>query len=322
MTCLKRLLCSCLLLLAGCGLLPESTETAPDVASETATSISDSEMTESENAVSMTAEPSLKESTSPSASKNRSKRPKPPRGRTSVEGRPLDYSTHGYGAETIMILGGIHGNEPASAVLVEKLAANLNVHPLLLKGKRVVTSPLLNPDGLERNTRGNANRIDLNRNFATRNRKSGKRSGYEPLSEPEAVFIADLIAYYKPVRILSVHQPLKCVDWDGPGKELARALSETSGLPMKKLGSLPGSLGSYAGIELGIPIITLELPRRVEERGEDFIWEKYGETMLRFIQFSDEKKGDAGQPDSGDQQEPNAQKESEAKNESGKRALG
>ncbi|MFH2001028.1 MAG: DUF2817 domain-containing protein [Planctomycetota bacterium] len=216
-------------------------------------------------------------------------RPDPPRDRTSVEGRLLEYSTHGYGAETVMILGGIHGNEPAGTLLVERLAPYLDVNPFLIQNKRVILAPALNTYGLAGNQRTNANGIDLNRNFATANRKPRKLHGRQPLSEPESVFIVDLIACYRPMRILTLHQPLACVDWDGPGRDLARALSETSGLPLKKLGSLPGSLGSYAGVELGIPIITLELPRGVERWEGEVLWEKYGETLLRFIQFDSDE---------------------------------
>ena len=85
----------------------------------------------------------------------------------------------------------------------------------------------------------------------------------KPLSEPEAAFIAALIDRYDPARIITLHQfisqhqPKGCVDWDGPARELAKEMAEASGLPLQKLGARPGSLGSYAGVELQIPTITL-----------------------------------------------------------------
>jgi len=124
--------------------------------------------------------------------------------------------------------------------------------------------PVINPDGLAAGTRGNANRVDLNRNFPTSNRKNIPEFGMEGFSEPESRAPGMLQKRYQPELIISIHQPLACIDYDGPGREIAEAMSEYCDLPVKKLGAMPGSYGSYAGLELNIPIITFEM-RNVEE---------------------------------------------------------
>jgi protein MpaA len=143
--------------------------------------------------------------------------------------------------------------------------------------------PNTNPDGLFHGTRTNARGVDLNRNFQTRNWKPKTRHGARPLSEPESRFIQELITKYNPSIILSFHDPIACVDWDGPAEELARAFSEASGLPLNKLGTRPGSLGAYAGVDLGIPILTVELPGETAFQTPKEIWDRYGYALIKMI---------------------------------------
>lgn len=203
----------------------------------------------------------------------------------SVEGRPLLCSVYGSGEETVMILGGIHGNEPASAVLARELCAYLEQHPDECGNATVVVAPAVNPDGLAHGKRTNARGVDLNRNFDASNRRNSERFGYAPLSEPESQYIAALIERYQPDRMVSLHQPIACVDWDGPAEDLARAVSEASGLPMKKLGARSGSLGSYAGEELDIPVITIELPGKASSMDPEEVWRHYGMMLRVVIQY-------------------------------------
>jgi protein MpaA len=202
----------------------------------------------------------------------------------SVQGRSIEYSVHGRSEQTVFILGAIHGNEPASAVLVKGLQNYLNENPqlVILTYRRIVVLPVANPDGLAAGTRANANSVNLNRNFSAANRINSAKYGYIALSEPESKAITKLIKKYKPDRIVSVHQPLGCVDYDGPAYEVAAAVSEACGLPVRKLGAMPGSLGSYAGEMMNIPIITLELPNGPEETVQQEI---YRRALLTAIEF-------------------------------------
>ena len=181
----------------------------------------------------------------------------------SVEGRPIRGYVIGKGPETLLLLGVIHGNEPEGEPLLEKLAARLRRRPDELGEKRVIIVPVANPDGLARKTRLNARGVDLNRNFPAGNWAAAARHGEHPSSEPETRAILKILRRHEPSRILAVHSPLHCVNYDGPAEEIAQELAIASGYPLKEsIGyPTPGSLGSYAGTDLGIPTITLELPR-------------------------------------------------------------
>lgn len=204
----------------------------------------------------------------------------------SVQGRAIRSWIYGRGERTVLILGGIHGSEPAGAGLCEALREYLAKHPEALARRRVVVAPAVNPDGLAAATRTNARGVDLNRNFDTSNRRPSRRHGLRPLSEPESRYIAELLRRFTPDAIVTLHQPVACVDYDGPARALARAMSQASGLPVRKLGAMPGSLGSYAGVDLGIPVVTLELPAAASRWDRIALWNKYGEAMLVAIRLT------------------------------------
>lgn len=203
----------------------------------------------------------------------------------SVQGRDIRCRIFGDGAETILILAGIHGSEPAGTPLVERLAEHLQANRNLLTGKQVLLIPVANPDGLSVGMRGNARGVDLNRNFEAANRENSRVYGMVGLSEPESRALHGLIVTYRPDRIVSIHQPLNCIDYDGQASNLARAMGSECDLPVRKLGARPGSLGAYAGETLGIPIITMELPSQASSWSQDTLWQRYGKALLEAISY-------------------------------------
>jgi protein MpaA len=204
---------------------------------------------------------------------------------TSVEGRPIECLEIGSGSQCILLLATIHGNESAGTPLLQKLVQFSRQHAELLQDRKLVLVPIANPDGYVHQKRFNSHGIDLNRNFATTNRESNRRYGITELSEPESKLLFRLLDQYQPARIISIHQPLTCIDYDGPAAEIAARMAEYCDLPMKRVGSRPGSLGSYAGVDLGIPIITLELPRSASYRLPGNLWHKYGPALLAFVSY-------------------------------------
>lgn len=188
----------------------------------------------------------------------------------SVEDRPIRAHLLGEATgPTLLLLGAIHGDEPGSDVLVRGFEDWLRAHPIECKGLRIVVCSPLNPDGLLRGTRQNARGIDLNRNFPAKNFRASARRGRQPLSQPESRFVARLLETYQPDLVLTVHQPRRSVNWDGPAEDLARAMARHNGYrPEATVGyPTPGSLGSWVGIDQQIPIITLELPRKPGPKG-------------------------------------------------------
>ncbi len=206
---------------------------------------------------------------------------------TSIGGKPIRCEVYGDGPDVLMIIATIHGNEAAGTPLVAAFGEWLAAHPSELIGRRVVIVPVANPDGMAANERFNARGVDLNRNFPAGNwqPQDVKLHGDTPLSEPESRVLMQLVCRYFPNRIISIHQPVTCVDYDGPAKELADLMAAACPLPVKKLGGRPGSLGSFIGNTLGKPIITWELP---EDAGMDpkELWNVYGEAMIAALRFS------------------------------------
>lgn len=204
----------------------------------------------------------------------------------SVRGRPISAYVIGDGDDTVMIMAVIHGDEVSGAPLVHKLADYLGGHPSLMDNRRVILVPVVNPDGMALNCRENTRGIDLNRNFEAGNRINNGANGFHPLSEPETQALRKLIQEYKPDRIVSIHQPLNCIDYDGPGQALASRIAEACRLPIHKLGARPGSLGSYTGETLGIPTVTMELPREASKLSQAGLWSQYGPALLAAVTYS------------------------------------
>ncbi|QQE10345.1 DUF2817 domain-containing protein [Planctomycetota bacterium] len=207
----------------------------------------------------------------------------------SVENRPISATTFTDTAssnpETVLLVCGIHGNEAAATPSFWQLITFIEENSTLVENKSVIIVPALNPDGIHKKQRHNAHGIDLNRNFGANNRKNSNRYGREALSEPESQILHELILKTKPDRIVMMHQPLKCIDYDGPAKELAEHMAKFTSLPVKKLGSRPGSLGSWAGNDLNIPIITFELHRDANSQPPNVIWERYINAIVASITF-------------------------------------
>ena len=91
-----------------------------------------------------------------------------------------------------------------------------------------------------------------------------------------------VIDEFSPRRILAVHSPLHCVNFDGPAEDVSRRMAEASAYPLRpSLGyPTPGSLGSYMGVDRRIPTVTLELRRY---RSEAAAWTELKEALLAFL---------------------------------------
>ena len=88
-----------------------------------------------------------------------------------------------------------------------------------------------------------------------------------------------------PARVVTIHQAADLLDYDGPGEALARAMAAASPLPVERLGSRPGSLGSWVGLDLEVPIVTVELPRSADALDAEGSWELYGAMLVEALRF-------------------------------------
>lgn len=203
----------------------------------------------------------------------------------SVEGRPMVCYQYGKGPRALLVKASIHGTEGAGTPLTLRLMEWLDAHPEAWENARIFVLPISNPDGLEAHKRFNAKGIDLNRNFPAENREDTARFGQAALSEPESRALHDFILRIQPDVIVAIHQPLVCVDYDGPApaEALAKRMAASTGLPLNKLGARPGSLGAWFGETLRRPILTLELPRTLTD-DPDRLWSKYGPALRELVE--------------------------------------
>jgi len=218
----------------------------------------------------------------------------------SLAGTEIVCELYGQGEDVLLVLATIHGNESAGTPLVAEFGKWLRAHPEELTGRTAAIIPVANPDGMAKSVRLNDNGVDLNRNFPAGNwgEADVKPHGETPLSEPESRTVMRAICQYFPDRIVSIHQPLECVDYDGPAEELARAMADACPLKLEKLGGLPGSLGSFAGETLRIPIVTLELPKEAPHDGPQ-LWKTYGPALVAALRY--EHRTPKGMGDSADE---------------------
>ncbi len=192
----------------------------------------------------------------------------PMEGCLSKEGEPiLMYDRPGKSdGKRILVLSLIHGNElPAGVVGFRWIRRLQKISPH--NSWKVL--PVVNPDGVKAVTRTNANKIDLNRHFPTKDwdaeainywKKHGaqpqKFPGDKAASEPEVQCLVKLIDNYKPDLIVSLHTPFSVLDYDGDKRQ-----PKYKPMLWKSLGNYPGSLGRYAWAERGIPVLTVEMPQ-------------------------------------------------------------
>lgn len=203
----------------------------------------------------------------------------------SVQRRSIRATTFGHGPRRVLWIGGIHGDERESALCTANLLdAVAGVRDAEARVTLMVIEDL-NPDGTAANTRGNANGVDLNRNFPAANFRDARRFGGEPLSQPESRLLYDVILEFKPNAVIVLHswRDAHFVNFDGPGRHLAERFSQLSGYELREsteIAPTPGSLGSWVGGTLRLPILTIEYERGREPHAA---WEDTRAALLAVI---------------------------------------
>ena len=176
----------------------------------------------------------------------------------SLQGRPIRVvevgSRHG---TRVLVVGCIHGNEPAGIAVARALER------LSPPGVDLWILPDLNPDGVAAGTRGNADGVDLNRNFPFRWRpRTGVfASGSRPLSEREARIAYRLVLRLHPRVTVWFHQHLDLVWASGGNRRVERVFAQVSGLRYRSLPALGGSAIDWQNNALpGTTAFAAELP--------------------------------------------------------------
>lgn len=203
----------------------------------------------------------------------------------SVQGRPIRVKSIGTGRRHVLFIGGIHGDEPEGWYTTTQLPKAFSDQGLA----DTVTLTILedaNPDGRAAYTRGNANGVDVNRNFPASNFDgSNPANGSSPLSQPESRAVVTTINRVEPALVLVFHSWVnrEFINFDGPARAVADRFSSTSGLLVEESNSFaptPGSLGSYVGRDRGIPLLTIEVRKGSDPHA---VWHQLERALINAI---------------------------------------
>jgi protein MpaA len=167
----------------------------------------------------------------------------------------------------VLVVGSIHGNEPAGRAVVHRLRREQPPRNVALW---LVVD--VNPDGSARGTRQNAHGVDLNRNFPYRWRRAGTPgsqyySGPRPFSEPETRAIRRLTRRLRPRVSIWYHQPWGHVVLPRRGGRVPRRYARLARFPAHRLhgarARLRGTAISWQKHVLpGASAFVVELPAR------------------------------------------------------------
>jgi protein MpaA len=159
---------------------------------------------------------------------------------------------------TAVVLGAMHGNERAGIRVVRALRRGAPV-----AGVDLWVIPTINPDGVARDTRGNARGVDLNRNFGHHwaPLTGSTYSGPRPWSEPESRALRRFLDDVRPRLMVSFHQPLHGVGHSSERPAFQRRLSRGLRLPVRAFncsGTCHGTMTSWYNARHAGTAITVE----------------------------------------------------------------
>lgn len=185
---------------------------------------------------------------------------------TTALGLPIQAFRFQGGGPEILVLGGVHGDEPEGVICAYGLLGEF-FRSFTLKVNLTLV-PAFNLDGVIAKSRLNGNGVDLNRNLPTQDwdpkafnerYPPGPHAGSEPENQALMIYIQNT----RPRFVISLHswKPLLNVNGDcGPEAEAIHKLTgyviePSIGYPT------PGCLGTYTGLERDMPTITYEIER-------------------------------------------------------------
>lgn len=185
----------------------------------------------------------------------------------------------------ILLMGGIHGDEPLGVLLAERTLEMLKAEEAAGKALAPwILIPCLNVDGYKNGTRVNGRGVDLNRNYpakswSTEHAKERYFPGPGPGSEAEIKGVVSLLQDFKPRVVIHCHSWEPMILCAGePGLRDAERLNKSSGYVVKpEIGyPTPGSLSQYGWWDNKIPVICIE---EADDEKPNTVWPRFEEGM-------------------------------------------
>lgn len=183
----------------------------------------------------------------------------------------------------ILLMGGVHGDEPLGVHLAEKTLAHLLKEHTPAHAPWALV-PCLNVDGYQRGTRVNGRGVDLNRNYPSKDwspafEKERYHPGLSAGSELEIQAVVKFVTQFQPRLIIHCHswKPMVVCAGD-PGRKDADRLSRSSGYEVvREIGyPTPGSLSQYGWVDHHIPVICIE---EADETSPGQVWPNFEQGM-------------------------------------------
>lgn len=187
--------------------------------------------------------------------------------------------------KVILLIGGVHGDEPEGVTLAESCLDWLKTQKL----NNWLLIPCLNIDGFKQNHRTNSQGVDLNRNYPSKNwspdyEKDRYYPGKAPGSELETKAVIELIEKFRPKLVIHCHSWQPCIVLSGPeGMKEAKYLSDSTGYKIvPDIGyPTPGSLSSYGWHDQKIPIICTEEQEHIDV---SLTWPRFATGLKKVFQ--------------------------------------
>ncbi len=186
----------------------------------------------------------------------------------SANGLPITAFQFENRGPRVLILGGVHGDEPEGVILAQGLLKKCPFPDI-----RLTIVPLFNIDGILNQSRVNSRGVDLNRNLPTKDWTAEAHSprytpGPEPCSEPENKALVKFLSKDPPDIVFSLHSWKPMLNTNGDCLLEAKAIQKLTNYEIKDFIGYPtpGSLGTYCGLERNIPTLTYEIERGLDSK--------------------------------------------------------
>jgi protein MpaA len=187
------------------------------------------------------------------------------------------------GRNPLLLMGGVHGDEPLGVHLAEK-----TLELLIADSKKSqpefrlpwVLIPILNVDGFKANTRVNGRGVDLNRNYPSKSwtpefEKERYNPGPSAGSEAEIKGVVKLIQDLRPRLIIHCHswKPMIVAAGERAVPDAERLSRSSHYKVVPEIGyPTPGSLSQYGWFDNQIPVICIE---EADETPRDQVWPNF-----------------------------------------------
>lgn len=209
---------------------------------------------------------------------------------TTMQGLPIPAYHFGSSGPRVLVIGGVHGDEAESVVasygLLHRFAKGYSYRLTL------DLVPMYNLDGVINKQRTNSNGTDLNRNLPTNDwsaevTEDRYHPGEKANSESETQALVTYIEKHKPSFVMSLHAQEPMINISGQCEKIAETMAKYTNYEIKDHLNYPtpGCLGTYCGIERGIPVLAYQLEAGLES---SIVLKNHVKAMLEGLKAAEE----------------------------------